>query len=227
MKNPLAAFIILLAAAAVAGGLWLYFDSDAPSNSVSPSPSAATINIYCNSDFCAEQQIWLGAGTLARDCFRDAADCAATWPLRQNAAAGYAIRYPDSFGATVWRAYAWPPKITAVPPGQNPVSAGCPDLEKNQMTEDREETFNNLPFHFYGSASAGAGSLYSTYCYIAQKDQRYYALEFIIQSHTGCVNGDCGAYCGTANEQACRQFDLTRDVTGPIKQMVATFNVTK
>jgi len=156
-------------------------------------------------------------------------DETATWKIYTSADSekGYEFKYPETFGANVWSSVFWPPKSAIIPSSEDPVKLGCPDLEavdaNGTMPKSQTVSLNNLDFSYYTSAGAGAGSLYSTYCYVTEKDKNYYTLEFSIRSHTGCFQGQCGAYCGTPNEAECRKFDLARDVVKPIQKIVSTF----
>lgn len=140
---------------------------------------------------------------------------------------GYEFKYPENFGANVWHPVFWPLKSTVVPTGQDAVKIGCPDLEaidaSGKIPQGQKISFNNLDFSYSTSTGAAAGSLYSTYCFITKKEANNYVLEFSIRSHTGCYQGQCGAYCGTQYEAECRKFDIIKDVEEPIKKIVSTF----
>ncbi|MEI7920166.1 MAG: hypothetical protein WCH65_08750 [bacterium] len=43
------------------------------------------------------------------------------------------FQYPEHFGATIWRAVTWPPKVTAVPAEKNVIALGCPMLVDSAM----------------------------------------------------------------------------------------------
>jgi len=141
---------------------------------------------------------------------------------------GFKFKYPEVFGANVWRPTFWPPKAVAFLPVQDIVGAGCPNLVTNAESRQLSDiTLSGNKFSLYTGSGVGAGSLYSNYCYITEKNQKYYAIEFEIRSHTGCYNGECGAYCETQNEQECRNFDLKRDVESVIQKIVSTLSLIK
>ncbi len=151
----------------------------------------------------------------------EAPDQTLGWKTFENK--GFSFKYPERFGANVWRAYFWPPK-TAVSSSNNLVVL-CPSLSQVSETKKREEiSLKGKKFVYLKGSGVGAGSLYSNYCYITEKDSKYYSIEVQIQSHTGCYEGGCGAYCGTQYEQECREFDLERDVEPLIQKIASTIS---
>jgi hypothetical protein len=188
------------------------------------------ITIYCTNVNCAPNEIAAGAGTLIRGCFRTLDECDADWKIYSDAKNNFQYKYPANLavGANVWRMEFWPAKTAVFATSGNPIIKGCPDLSSNGETGKalimQKVTLNGIDFSYATSSDVGAGQLYTTYCYLTQKNSKYYALEFVSHSHTGCFAGECGAYCGTANEQECRNFDLKRDVEIPIRAVVLTFS---
>jgi len=157
---------------------------------------------------------------------QSAKDQTAGWQTYGNPE--FSFKYPEIFGANVWRPVFWPPTTTVVSINEDPLLKGCGDLQSNSPAiKEQKITINNLDFTLYTASGAGAGNLYSNYCYITVKDQKYYIVYFLINSHTGCYQGGCGAYCGTQYEQECRNFDLSRDVEKPIGTIMSTFNFLK
>ncbi len=130
------------------------------------------------------------------------------------------FRYPGSFWANVRHAFTRPPVITVVPKKQDPFVAWCDMSDITLVQTGNNKTASGLKYLSYKLQDAGAWSLYSNYCYILQGTINYYVMRFTIQSHTGCENGQCWAYCDTKFEQECRNFDLTRDVESSIKKIV-------
>lgn len=46
---------------------------------------------------------------------------------------GIVFNYPATFGANVWKAVTWPPKVTVVPADENAISIGCPILKDSSL----------------------------------------------------------------------------------------------
>jgi|GEM_PF-654432 len=150
----------------------------------------------------------------------------ADWKTYQDQQNGVSFQYPETFGANVWRTQSWPPKLTVVPIGQDPVQVGCPDVYSDLANSVKQYiVINNLNYSFWRNDSPGAGSLYTGYCYVTQKNQKYYVLYFVIWSHLECGNGSCGAYCGTQFENECRQLDRVKDIDQPIQLIVSTLKI--
>jgi hypothetical protein len=192
------------------------------------------ITIYCANKNCVSNEIAAGAGTLIRGCFRTMEECDADWKIYSDAKNNFQYKYPSDLaaGANVWTMQFWPAKTAVFATSGDPIIEGCPDFESDNsniknFSAMEKITLNDIVFSYATSSGVGAGQLYTTYCYLTQKDAKYYALEFVSHSHTGCFAGECGAYCGTPNEQECRNFDLKRDVEMPIKTIVSTFNFIK
>lgn len=82
-----------------------------------------------------------------------------------------------------------------------------------------------LSYRYYKGQDAGAGSLFTSICYIFSGAQAQYVLDFEIQSHTGCGDDQCWVYCDTANEQECRDFDMMKQVIQPIETIISTFKI--
>ena len=140
---------------------------------------------------------------------------------------GFKFQYPGTFGADVRHATNRPPKVMLIPTNEDPVALGCPLLKNSgdPLSTSTGKTQYGVSFTLYTWWDAGAWSLYSSYCYVMQGKNNFYVVDFEIRSHTGCENGQCGAYCETQFEQECRAFDLARDVEKPIKTIISTFNI--
>jgi hypothetical protein len=139
---------------------------------------------------------------------------------------GFEFRYPENFGANIWRAFEWPPKAAAVLENEDSIKKGCPNIPDGITPEKSQVTLGGLNFDLYKLSDGAAGSTYTTYCYTTKLDQEYYAIQFVIRYTTGCGES-CGPYCGTENEAVCQNFDKVKEVEKPIEQMVATFKFTK
>jgi hypothetical protein len=150
-----------------------------------------------------------------------AIDETANWKTYTNTDYGVKFKYPETFAANVWRAQFWPPIATVIPIAKDPLKSGCPEVPPN--AQETQVTINGINYTLYVGQDPGAGSLYSSYCYIAQKNQKYYILYFVIWSHLGCGGGNCGAYCGTQFEIECKNLDRTTMIEKPIEKIVSTF----
>ena len=153
------------------------------------------------------------------------------WQTYVNAASGFSFSYPSRFSGNVWRPTTnWPISVVIVPlQSQNAVSAGCPDMTNasEQLSTLRGKTNEGLPYDLYQKSDVGAGQLYLLYCYIVHGENNYYVFGFTIHSTNGCGGGNCWPYCGTPNEQACKDLDKVKDIEGPLNQIVASFTLLK
>lgn len=148
----------------------------------------------------------------------------ADWLVYRSDADNIEFKYPAEFGAVVWHPQFWPPKAAVVPTDQNPVSQGCPDMPQDESAQSREININGINYTLYHAQDAGAGQLYSSYCYIARKEENNYVLYFAIWSVNGCGNGNCGpSCCGTFNEAECKNLDRAQMIEKPIEKIVSTF----
>ena len=150
-------------------------------------------------------------------------DVTAGWMTYSDSQNGLQFKYPASFGANVWQAQFWPPKASVVPLGQDPAAVGCPNLSSGEPVTTTQSTINNINYTLHTSSDVGAGQLYTSYCYVAQKNQSNYVLYFVIWSANGCGGGNCGPYCGTPTEAECKALDRSATIEKPIKEIVSTF----
>ena len=58
--------------------------------------------------------------------------------------------------------------------------------------------------------------MYTDYCYVLSENNIKLCFNFGYIQLIGCGNGNCGPYCGTPNEQACKNFDMQKEVVQPI-----------
>jgi|GEM_PF-2054595 len=156
------------------------------------------------------------------------ANPAAGWLTFTDGKNGFSFQYPASFGANVWRPTQWPPKATYVPAGQDPVAVGCPNLQSGSATPPVAapgKTASGLSYSLYTGSDIGAGQLYSEYCYVIMPGSGSGAavVDFVIQSHSACGFGTCGAYCGTQYESECLSLNRQQAIELPIQQMISTF----
>jgi hypothetical protein len=149
-----------------------------------------------------------------------ASDETINWKTYKDEQTGAEFKYPESFGANVWRAYVWPPKLTIVQEEQDSLKVGCPDLPSNISSIPVE--INGLDYIFYEASEGAAGSTYTTYCYITKKDKNYYVFNFLIRTTSGCGT-NCGAYCETQFETECKNLDIVNTIDKPIEKIVSTF----
>lgn len=150
------------------------------------------------------------------------------WSVYMDPEERFSFIYPDSFGANVWRVTThWPPapKVFATTT-EAAILAGCPQLESPRATTTGVTTSGDM-YTLYKSSGAGAGSLYDNSCFVFEKDGSQYVTNILIQSHTGCGNNQCGAYCDTPNEAECRGLDRAKDIEEPIKEIINSFSFVK
>jgi hypothetical protein len=148
------------------------------------------------------------------------------WQTYTNSQYGFEFKYPENFGANVWRPFFWPPTTTVVSISEDPIAKGCPNfpggLPSGYAGTQETVRINNIDYILYKASDGAAGSSYDSYCYVTKKDQNYYVISFVIRTTNGCGQ-NCGPYCGTQYEQECLNFSLLKDVETPIKNIVSTF----
>ncbi len=142
----------------------------------------------------------------------------ADWQIYRNEEAGFEMKYPKDFGGQVWNPHFWPPQITVVVE-EDPIEKGCPGFSVEGQSEIR---MNDIDYTLYEGRDGALGSSYFHYCYVTEKDLKYYVINFLIRVTNGCGKS-CGPYCGTQYETECRNFDFSRDVERPINKMLSTF----
>ena len=139
---------------------------------------------------------------------------------------GIRFSYPESFGANVWKAVTWPPKVTAVPADEDAIALGCPMLKDSSMiTESWGGESDDTHFSFIKWQDIGAGQLYTTTCYLFSWNNMNYVIDFEVHSHSWCEHGNCWAYCGTENEQECRDFNIAKNVDQVIETIISTVKI--
>jgi hypothetical protein len=157
-----------------------------------------------------------------------APDQTAGWLIYTDEAHGFSFKYPENFGANVWRPTVWPPKVTFASAGQDPLAAGCPNVQSSSgiaVTQKPGTTKSGIAYTLYSGSDVGAGQLYSDYCYVFDGGQGLSSvIDFIIQSHTACGFSGCGAYCGTQYESECTNLNRQKDIEMPLQQMIDTVN---
>lgn len=155
-------------------------------------------------------------------------DQTAGWETYTNAQYGFELKYPETFSDAVWRAQTWPPSVAVSDITTAPITSCSTDISASgPNSSQKNETINNMNFVVYTGSDAGAGQLYTDYCYVLKTNNKYYAINFVIHSTDGCGNGNCGPWCGTPNEQACKTFDMQKEVVQPIETIVSTFKFIK
>jgi len=172
-------------------------------------------------------------GRIVPNCeFAPCPDITAGWQIYKstideniiNSPKNIEFKYPKDFLGATWRTEVWPPTVKFVNGNSNPITAcGNKISALGENAPFKEEQINNMKFEVYTSSDVGAGQLYSDYCYIYTIGYWSYVIDFSIHSTNGCGNGNCGPYCGTSNEQACKNFDMQKEVIAPIEQIVSTF----
>lgn len=143
------------------------------------------------------------------------------WQTYLNDDLGVDFKYPDSFGGNIWNPSFWPPRITVI--SEDPVEKGCPEFPVGIQGATQEKIIvRDVNFTLYKASEGAVGSSYTNYCYVTEKDQRYYVVNFVIRTTNGC-GFNCGSYCGTGYEQECKDFNYEKEVVEPISQIISTF----
>lgn len=142
------------------------------------------------------------------------------WSLYIDEKTGTQFSYPAEFGTKVWHPKFWPPRLTVVSTDLDPVRNGCPNFPAD-ATKDTI-VLNGTTYDRYKESNGGVGSLYDNYCYVTVKGDEFYVLYFLIWSHLGCGNGQCGAICGAPEEAECRSLDRIAAYEKPIEKMVGS-----
>jgi len=153
-------------------------------------------------------------------------DQTAGWLVYTSSDDTFSFKYPQTFGANVWRLDQWPPIVTMVATGKDPVALACPDVRSSSgtaVTAKPGTTPSGVAYNLYTGSDVGAGQLYTQYCYVFTGSKGDFAvIDFIIHSHTACGFGGCGAYCGTQYESECTNLNWEKDIQQPIQKMVDT-----
>lgn len=163
-------------------------------------------------------------GIISSFKFLDSKDETANWKTYKDEKTGAEFKYPEKFGANVWRADSWPPKLIVVSGSEDPLKVGCSDLSPNASSVPVE--INGQDFIFYEYGDGAAGSTYTTYCYITKKNNNYYVLDFFIRTTNGCGT-NCGPYCETQFEAECKNLDIVNEIDKPIEKIVSTLKLAK
>jgi len=154
-------------------------------------------------------------------------DATTEWLTYTDSQKIFSFKYPANFGANVWSPTQWPPVAVLVDAGQDPVKAGCGEIHDDTgkvPAGTAGKTDMGLAYTMYAGSDAGAGQLYSSYCYVFERGTGgAAAVNFVIKSHTACGFGGCGAYCGTQYEAECTNLNRKAAIEDPIAKMAATF----
>jgi hypothetical protein len=140
---------------------------------------------------------------------------------------GFELKYPEIFTGTTWRAENWPLVVSKLN-GKMTIDEAC-----GQTSSTGPSIFNSIStsdvnnFVLLVSSDVGAGQLYTDYCYVQNINNYNYVIHFLIHSTNGCGNGNCGPYCGTSNDQACKNFDMQKEIVQPIENILSTFKLIK
>lgn len=154
------------------------------------------------------------------------------WENYTDSINGVQLKYPENFSGSTWRAENWPPSVSVSIKKPNSVDdCSLVDISSDQKIAPENIKINNVDFTLYKGVGVGAGQLYNSYCYSTSGVNKYgtvyYQIYFLIHSANGCGNGNCGPYCGTEKEQACKTFDIQKEVEQPMRQIISTFKLTK
>ena len=172
-------------------------------------------------------------GRIAPNCdFAPCPDISAGWETYKDVVNGIEMKYPATFAGAVWRAQTWPPTVSVLS-GKENADEACSQISSGSIpfTFIANKNIGSNSFALLENSDAGAGQLYTDYCYVLSgskvtQSSRNYVINFVIHSTNGCGSGNCGPYCGTPNEQACKNFDMQKEVVVPIEQVISTFKLT-
>ncbi len=147
----------------------------------------------------------------------------AGWETYKSETDHVELRYPETFSGAVWNDENWPPTVKVLNSSDDPIKdCGENIYAPGQVVPRESKTINNLTYTIYEGSDVGAGNLYSDHCYVLNKDDKYYVVDFVIHSINGCGNGNCGPVCGTNRENACKNFDMIKEIEQPIENIVST-----
>ncbi len=206
--------LIVLAVAVIGGCVAYYF--------VVINPKQGSVACTMEAKVCPDGT---AVGRTGPNCeFAQCPDQTSGWKTYTNTQYGFAFKYPEIFSGVTWSPIVWPPYATSLDKGVDPTKACGADISRQAQNGPRKnETINGMNFVVYESNDVGAGQLYSEYCYILDENNKNYVIDFLIHSTSGCGNGNCGPYCGTENEQACKNFDIQKEIIQPIEEIISTF----
>lgn len=98
---------------------------------------------------------------------------------------GIQFFYPTTFGANVWRVDQRPPVVSVVPAGKDALAVGCPLLQNAGIPlNKREGKINDVAYTLYTGSDIGAGTLYTSMCYVFSGKENNYVIDFEIRSHS-------------------------------------------
>lgn len=147
------------------------------------------------------------------------------WIEYEDSENNFKVKYPGTFGGNVWRAQFWPPQVVVLDSKLDIIDKGCVYAEMGRDYTKEKIIIKNREFLLFKSSDAGAGSLYNGYCYVFENNEKYYAINFLIWSHAGCGEEQCGAYCQTQFETECQNLDRIRDIQQPMEKIVSTLKI--
>jgi hypothetical protein len=150
------------------------------------------------------------------------------WKTYLDDVNGVQLKYPETFSGATWQVQDWPPTVVVSDISSNVVMGCGQDISSGiEISGPEDVMLNNMNFKLYRGGDVGAGQLYTDYCYALDANNKHYTINFLIHSTNGCGDGNCGPYCGTENEQACKNFDMQKEVVQPMENMVSTLKFIK
>jgi hypothetical protein len=202
--------LIVVVLAAIAGAaFWLCREKE-------------TGNVACTQEakICPDGS---AVGRTGPNCeFAACPDATSGWKTYRNEEYGFEFKYPENFGANVWRPFFWPATTTVVIE-EDPVEKGCPNFPGGSQGSTQEAVrINNIDYTLHKASDGAAGSSYLSYCYVTEKDLKYCVIDFVIRVTNGCGQS-CSVYCGTQYQEECLNFNLENDVEKPIENILSTF----
>jgi len=104
---------------------------------------------------------------------------------------GIQLKLPKTFGKNVWRAITRPPVITEFALDKKNPNVGCPLLSSGMPIYKTKGTVNGISYTLFTGNDIGAGTLYTSMCYVLSSKKSVYVIDFEVSSHSGCQNGGC------------------------------------
>ncbi len=104
---------------------------------------------------------------------------------------GIQLKFPKTFGKNVWRAVTRPPVITEFVAGKDTANVGCPLLSSGMPIHKIQGIINGMNYSLFTGGDVGAGTLYTSMCYVLSSKKSVFVIDFEVSSHSGCENGGC------------------------------------
>lgn len=149
-------------------------------------------------------------------------DETAGWKTYKSEEYGFEIKYPEGIVKKYIGTQIWPPKITINLVDPNFV---CEELQQIKTSSgygnQKEVMVNNHKYCVITGTEGAAGTFYTTYKYIIDKDGKQLNLEFILRF------SNCGAASNDAKVKECEKEEKNFNPTELVDQILSTFRFLK